>query len=382
MYGIAVNVNVCGPGSRRERARALSWRCTEVYAAPMNGVKPWAGRLVALPSLDATVAQAIATPSACVPDGTVVLSYFNAHHKEMRRLQFERVKSLTCLMVRVVSVCYGTSDEFGTCVAAPEVPPSTFRRGAYIELIWAKWRLVHQALGVARTVLFVDTDVVLLRNPFPHMGDVRRFDMRFQTSLACPAPTCAAAPRFEGYARLNGAPLMRPCQVNGGFLLISNRELVRQVLERETRSIGGNAVNRGDIDQDTADPVVRSGNFSFCPLPPTLFVGQCFYRSAEPVGNRSFFENLKACQLATYHTTCIGMTRQKANAMAAMLNRTAHCVSSLSGHGATGPVPRRRIGSWHNLPGSMKLKSMPPEPTLSRQGLNRRWRANDAKQKG
>ena len=342
----------------------------------MDGVKPWAGQLVALPSLDAMITRAIATPSTCVPDGTVVLSYFNEHHKEMRRLQFERVRSLTCLMARVVSACYGTSDDFGACVSAPQVPPSTFRRGAYIELIWAKWRLVYQALGVARTVLFVDTDVVLLRNPFPYLGDVRGFDMRFQTSLACPAATCAAAPRFEGYARLNGAPLMRPCQVNGGFLLISNRELVRQVLHRETPSIGGNAVNRGDIDQDTADPVVRSGNFSFCPLPPTHFVGQCFYRGVEPAGNRSFFENLRACQLVTYHTTCIGMTRQKANAMAAMLNKTAHCVPASSGDTAVefgSQMPPTRIGAWHNLPGSRR----PQPPATMRQGPKRRRRSNE-----
>ena len=33
-------------------------------------------------------------------------------------------------------------------------------------LIWVKWRLLHAALQHAQQVLFLDADVLLLRNPF------------------------------------------------------------------------------------------------------------------------------------------------------------------------------------------------------------------------
>ena len=170
-------------------------------ASGRGPLPPWAGTLVELPSVVPAVRRALAVPSACVPADTVVLSYVNAHHQQLglRAMQFERVARLGCLMARVVSVCYGVPpDGFGACVAARQVPASTFRRGAYVELLWAKWRLVHEALGAARGVLFLDTDVVLLRNPFDAIsGDAHAYDVRFQTSIACPAVTCDVVPRFE-----------------------------------------------------------------------------------------------------------------------------------------------------------------------------------------
>jgi len=241
-------------------------------------MRPWSGQLVTLPQIEPAV---LAMQSDCVPDGAVVLSYMNDHHKHLRLLQFERVKRSTCFMARVVSVCYGAGDGFGSCVHAPAVPPSVFRRGAYIELLWAKWRLIHAALAVARTVLFLDSDVVLLRNPFTAAHMKRRHDIRFQTSLACPARTCAAAPRFEGVQHAGSPPVMRPCQLNGGVLLVSSGELVGRVLALEPVAIGSRnsyTVNHADIDQDMADQIARGGEFSFCPLPPSHFVGHCFNR--------------------------------------------------------------------------------------------------------
>ena len=83
-----------------------------------------------------------------------------------------------------VKIRDGVADDgFGACVMAPAVAASVFRRGAYIELTWIKWRLVHDALHAAGSVLLLDSDVVLLRNPFDHVGHAhgrRRHDIVFQ----------------------------------------------------------------------------------------------------------------------------------------------------------------------------------------------------------
>ena len=39
----------------------------------------------------------------------------------------------------------------------------SYRTSAYHELIWAKWRMLHEALLYSRTVMFIDADVILFR---------------------------------------------------------------------------------------------------------------------------------------------------------------------------------------------------------------------------
>ena len=96
-----------------------------------------------VPNVTSAVAAAIARPSACVPDGAVMLSMTNAHHAKLRRLQFERVSNHTCFMTRVVSICYGLQGRdvddgtLGVCVHGPPVPPSDFKRSQYVALNWA-----------------------------------------------------------------------------------------------------------------------------------------------------------------------------------------------------------------------------------------------------
>ena len=336
-----------------------------------RSMRPWAGRLVTLPTIEPTLQAALAIPSSCVPGGSVILSYTNHHHLQLRSLQFERLKHLQCFMTKVVSVCYGEGDSFGICIPAPVVPPSVFRRGAYIELLWAKWRLVHAALNVAKTVLFLDSDVVLLRNPFEVVREPWSHDIRFQTSLACSARTCAETPKHEGLQVHGAPPIMRPCQLNGGVFFVSNQKLVDRVLDWEPALIGSrdiNAVNHADIDQDLADIVVRSGNFSFCPLPAGQFVGHCFNRQLEPRGNRSFFEGLAPCQIATYHTTCIASAAQKGLAMQRMLNRTAHC-------NQPGAYWGGRLGVWQ--PSSQRAK----QPVATHNGPRVGWRRGGRAQK-
>ena len=100
-----------------------------------------------VPNSTGAVVAALARPSACVPDGAVVLSMANKHHSKLRKLQFERVRHLECFMARVISVCWGDwPDDLGVCVrgscnggVGSACLPSDYRRSQYVSLNWAKW---------------------------------------------------------------------------------------------------------------------------------------------------------------------------------------------------------------------------------------------------
>ena len=76
----------------------------------------------------------------------VLLSTANEYHAGLRQLQFERVRREECFMQRVLSVCFNVSDGLGTCVPGPKVRPAEFRTSNYANLIWAKWRILADAL--------------------------------------------------------------------------------------------------------------------------------------------------------------------------------------------------------------------------------------------
>ena len=66
-------------------------------------------------------------------------------------------------------------DEYGQCVVGScnkslgvgnPCLPSDYRRSQYVALNWAKWPLFIDTLRVARTALWLEADVVILRNPW------------------------------------------------------------------------------------------------------------------------------------------------------------------------------------------------------------------------
>jgi hypothetical protein len=315
--------------------------------------QPWRGRYVApLPDIGPTVRDALAAPSSCVPAGAVLLTLFNDHHRPLYELQFRRVRSLACLVQRLVSVCFGADacrDAIGRAVVGPPVRPSDFRKGAYVELTWAKWRLLHSALMHARVVLFIDSDVVLFRNPFAALdAAVDSHAIRFLAELACaPTATCGSQPAWRKPSRLPGAAPW-PCSLNGGVLLLASQTLAARVVEREPifeyHSINASQM---PIDQDAADEIANrrrgeKADFSSCALPSSSFVGFCWWAWGYIKGNRTLFDDLRPCELATFHAHCIVSVAQKRAAMERMLTKTAHCDGNRSSEG----IREQRLGKW------------------------------------
>ena len=132
-------------------------------------------KAIGVPNVTLAVMRALAVPSSCVPEHAVMLSMATTHHMRLRPVQFARVAHLPCFLSRLVSVCYGFTDAYGECVVgecnqsmglANPCLPSDYRRSQYVALNWAKWPLFIDTLRVARSALWLEADVVILRNPW------------------------------------------------------------------------------------------------------------------------------------------------------------------------------------------------------------------------
>ena len=244
------------------------------------------------------VRHALAVPSACVPDGGVMLSLTNKHHLGLRALQFAFVKQHMCMFDRLVTTGYNASDSFGRSVVVGEVvPASDFRRSNYANMVWAKWRLISDALRFARLALWIDADVLLLRNPWEALrllgpapaggtaaaAAAATFDIRYQSEYRCwevePARLRALCPRL-----------------NGGQLLVSNRQLARDIYAMRPK----NLTNLHLLDQDYADAyILNRSNYSHAPLPGT-FHAHCWH-----------VRTFDLCKQVTHHFNCAGTGNKK-----------------------------------------------------------------------
>lgn len=290
-----------------------------------------------VPTVSPTVGHAIATPSSCVPDGAVMLSVTNKHHARLRPLQFSLIRHRACFMQRVVSVCFNNvSDAFGSCVQSTfNIPPSDFRRSNYANLIWAKWKIISDALHVAKMALWLDADVVILRNPWTALrlvGSASQpvYDIRYQSE---PPPTPNQAETCT-----KPLPVCPECaSFNGGQLLVRSAALARAVyLSRPV-----NLSNTDRLDQDWADAIIHNdsssahlvhhrraqiGFFSSCVLPES-FAAQCwmhpsFVRS-EPGRRRGKAARsaIAACSRATQHFNCVPTRRDKGTYMKTVIGQ-------------------------------------------------------------
>ena len=157
------------------------------------------GSILHLPPIGPVVRSVLSRPSSCVPDGALTLTYVSDAQLELRRLQFQRVRTTKCFMARVITVVFSANlttslacgDGDGVCVPSAAVLPTRRARregsrpaghsASYHAYIWVKWRLMHAVLAQnAREVLFLDADVVLFRNPFEALHDQVKQDAQQQ----------------------------------------------------------------------------------------------------------------------------------------------------------------------------------------------------------
>ena len=285
------------------------------------------------------VAALVAAPSKCVPPASILLSTANEYHAELRQLQFARVRSETCLMRRVLSVCFNVSDGLGACVPGPRVHPAEFRRSNYANLIWAKWLILADALTAARTALWLDADVLLLRNPWPVLSSKPlgiRYDIRYQAEMPPPLHSNLRGGVPEWHRGLSDAcpHLALTFGVNGGQLLVHSAALARNMYLLRPRNLS----NADLLDQDFANRLLVRGSYARCPLPATF--ASAYWRRAQP--------RIEPCAFVTVHANGAGGAQGKSAVMREWLVRTAHCNATSLQPG----VGHRKDGSGESGVGS------------------------------
>lgn len=143
-----------------------------------------------LDRVSSAFAQRVREPSTCVPEGTVATTFVNAYHMPMLHLQAAALPR--CFTRRYVALCSDTfitnpstaTTEAPTSPSDVSPPPFCVRWGSvggadfaekksdgFLWVTWLRWELLHLALladGV-EAALWLDVDVVVLRNPFDYM---------------------------------------------------------------------------------------------------------------------------------------------------------------------------------------------------------------------
>ncbi|KAL1505029.1 hypothetical protein AB1Y20_008790 [Prymnesium parvum] len=218
---------------------------------------------------------AISRPSVCVPEGAFLFTYANKFHQDLMRMQMFPVQDESCIVSRYVALCFG-GNWHPACVEAPALP-AMGHHGAlfYHHVLWVKWRLSRLALATqgCRMVLFLEADVVLLRNPFvavvEHFGSLDHIDLLYSAS----ARSLRAL-----HARLEAeSEKCVKAQSNTGILLVRNLSLVDAVIEEEPWvKIPGTPLDQELVDDVLGRPSSnkcngadrRRGPAGYCQLKP------------------------------------------------------------------------------------------------------------------
>jgi len=181
-----------------------------------------------------------------------------------------------------------------------------------------------------------------------------QLDLLYQGELACQAPpACFDSPasRYPGisqveFRHVTPARPLAHCHLNGGVLLLRSAAFAEAVIRREPQLDRASLAAIGSLDQDEADGLLRAAgardstaptgtvvddsaeghqSYRSCHLPSDRFVGFCSWAWGYKRGNRSMFDQLRPCQLATYHAHCLLQPFEKLESMQRMLDKTAHC---------------------------------------------------------
>jgi len=276
-----------------------------------------------VPNVTSAVLAALQTPSTCVPSAAVLLSMATTHHMKLRREQFARVRHLDCFMSRVVSVCYGFEDEYGRCVVgscdkalglANPCLPSDYRRSQYVALNWAKWPLFMHALRVAKAALWLEADVVILRNPWealltePQLGASVHDAVRYQYET----PPCTIPRLVQSDAvscSRSNSPHPHPEPLNCGQLLLNSLEFASEVWASRPAVFRNGAVSQ----QGHANAIKSNYSESGMPL---AFFNHCWKA-------KRHVHVTDPCALVSYHVTCEMVAKTKHAAMGAAIAMVA-----------------------------------------------------------
>lgn len=268
------------------------------------------------------VSNAVSQSSATVPNGCVTITIANTYHRPLRELTLKRIKSDNGFMRRFVSLCFGFRDSFGTCVKALNIKGSNFNGGLYHALLWTKWHLLAACTTITRFTLFLDSDVVIFRNPWTVLSHLQlqypsSYHALFQAEGSC--ASCHHCP-FINKTRFTDENSWvcgeyKQCPVNGGQIMINNAypETIRKVLDVQPCKMN----EETPLDQHLFDMLQDDpeNHMKICSL-PDMFAGHCWLLNRNPI---------ELCGLISYHTQCLSTKKEKLFWIKHVLQQTENC---------------------------------------------------------
>ena len=268
------------------------------------------------------VQNALSQTSETVPDGCISISIANTYHRHLRELTLKRIQNDIGFMKRFVSLCFGFRDFFGTCVKAPNIKGSDYNGASYHALLWTKWHLLSACSSITKFTLFLDSDVVIFRNPWTMLSHskfkyVRSYHALFQAEGSC--ASCRECPLINQTRFTDKKSWVcgeyKQCPVNGGQIMINNAypQTLQKFLDVQPCKMNGET----PLDQHLFDMLKDDPNndMKICSLPDT-FAGHCWLLNRNPT---------ELCSLISYHTQCLSTKKEKIYWIKHVLQQTENC---------------------------------------------------------
>ena len=197
------------------------------------------------------VRRVLKTPSACVPDGWLMIGITNDHTRNLTNIRSSRLPR--CASVR--SLIYDASDSCASTAnthCGSVLRPSNFRHDDYDQFCWIKWRLVRDAMRSARAVFYADADVVFFQNPWPSVAASWTYDIVHQS-----------------------AGLKDRKRMNGGLFVVHSLKFAEFALSQQPATFN----NSNALDQTIIyDAMLKSGRFRHNSLSQSQFRSHCWTR--------------------------------------------------------------------------------------------------------
>lgn len=174
-----------------------------------------------------------------------------------------------CLLSRTVVYCdptvpRNTSFSHNCYWGARKFQPSNFKQRDYHEATWFKWELLEEATRSGPS-LFVDADVLVLRNPFPCL------------------PTSGVSIHYQRENQ-NG-------NMNGGVIWLRNNTLAHRLLSLKPREFTA----KSSLDQEIVYRELSSTRDHA--ILPTTFAGHCWAKRNDALMRVA----------VTYHAHCANL---------------------------------------------------------------------------
>ena len=252
------------------------------------------------------------------------------HAMEVLGLQHLRRRLvLVCLDDACLSLCREQSAPRPRCVLypGPPVKRSDFGEGDYYRVLWIKWRVIQTVLATGQAALWLDDDVLVLRDvvaemliaeadrdvhgkPLPHLSGSG-------SGSAFAGRAAAATLDFQYQAERRAEPTSRGAGTNscaappnGGLLHVRPSASGIALVDAMVAQYSAENATPLSLDQDLIQPTALAAAAVGCALPRARFAGHC-KTAHESEGLIS--------DLVTYHAHCCATVGGKLKLMQRIL---------------------------------------------------------------